>query len=294
MKLAALFLLLFSIQAWADPKMAVHLLSYLAQDYGEAVQEGKVKNQSEYSEQQEFILEVLKTSKEQHFPKGIQTSIANLKDLIDKKSDVQEVALMANKIKWKIIEEYNIGTSPEQTPDLKRGKEIYQTECVRCHGVRGFGDGDQGQGLDPAPTNFHDKIRMSSVSPFQAFTTISLGVPGTGMQAYNHFSEHDRWSLAFYIHEFHLENIRPAIVNLSFIQEDLTSLSDNEILQKYYKGQGLKDEFLKAVRTINLKKDHSTGEYFKSKVEIAVNKLEKSLSYYAKKETGLALKFSLE
>ena len=42
-----------------DPKFVIHLLDYLAKDYGGAVEDGKIKSQFEYDEQVEFSKSVL-------------------------------------------------------------------------------------------------------------------------------------------------------------------------------------------------------------------------------------------
>src|SRR5688572_12657671 len=68
--LIALFLILFSVStAFADDqaRRLVALLDYLASDYKNAVQDGKVISQDEYEEMQEFskrALELLKQLKE--------------------------------------------------------------------------------------------------------------------------------------------------------------------------------------------------------------------------------------
>ena len=42
---------------------------------------------------------------------------------------------------------------------------------------------------------------MKEVSPFQAYNTIRLGVPGTGMPPFHELSDMDTWDLAFYVVE---------------------------------------------------------------------------------------------
>ena len=58
-----------------------------------------------------------------------------------------------------------------------------------CHGADGRGDGPAGKGLDPAPTNFHDRERMDRRSVYSLYSTITLGVPGTPMAAFSDLSD---------------------------------------------------------------------------------------------------------
>ena len=94
-----------------------------------------------------------------------------------------------------------ISLSPIKWPDYKKAQQIYKQDCAQCHGETGHGDGPLGKDLDPAPANFHDLSRAPLVSPFAAFNTIRLGVPGTGMAAFD-YSDEDVWSLAFYVNTF--------------------------------------------------------------------------------------------
>ena len=40
---------------------------------------------------------------------------------------------------------------------IAKGKELYiSNKCASCHGDEGKGDGENAEGFDPYPTNFHD------------------------------------------------------------------------------------------------------------------------------------------
>ena len=68
-----------------------------------------------------------------------------------------------------------------------------------------LGDGPAAASLEPAPTDFHDRERASQRSLFGLFNTITLGVEGTGMTAFPHLSDAERWSLAFYVGGLHAD-----------------------------------------------------------------------------------------
>ena len=59
-------------------ELAVHLLSYLSQDYGEAVSQGEVTSQGEYDEQVEFINEVSRISNQANFDKKLESDVEEL------------------------------------------------------------------------------------------------------------------------------------------------------------------------------------------------------------------------
>lgn len=49
------------------------------------------------------------------------------------------------------------------TADLGRGKELYTTLCVACHGPSGAGDGAAAVALDPKPRDLSDKEWMGTL-----------------------------------------------------------------------------------------------------------------------------------
>ena len=287
-------LLLISAVSRADEKLAIHLLSYLAQDYGAAVTNGKIVSESEYTEQKDFVGEVEQIGAREKFSQKLREEIGELKILIETKANEDEVALKANNIKWQIIAQFKVVTSPSSLPDINLGKKIYQSNCFQCHGNLGHGDGELGKDLDPPPTNFLDIKRMSSISPFQAYSTISLGVPGTGMQGYAAFSEHERWSLAYYVHSFHLKLDVSAANIPGLTPERLASLSDEDILNKYFNGKpGEENNYISAVRSSTFRKSVNT-DFFTQKIFLAREKLEQSMAAYREKKSQKALKLSIE
>ena len=108
--IAFLFLsLLPAIGSDSRNELAVHLLSYLSQDYGEAVSEGEIISQGEYDEQIEFINEVSRISKNGSYKQELSSQIQSLKEMIEAKASVKEVSNQANEIKFNIIKAFNYG-----------------------------------------------------------------------------------------------------------------------------------------------------------------------------------------
>jgi mono/diheme cytochrome c family protein len=59
------------------------------------------------------------------------------------------------------------------------GKEIYQQQCIACHGAKGLGDGPHAKSLTSPPASFLDKaIRLSAE---RAVMTGVNNVPGHGV-----------------------------------------------------------------------------------------------------------------
>lgn len=205
-RVLAFFSILQVSAAFADARLIIHLTDYLANDYAGAVsEESKILSEGEYAEQIEFAQTALKEG--QTNPKINQNaellkSLNDLSDAIAKKSPPSVVVPMARAIQKEVIKVSGVALSPSAWPDYDKAQKLYQANCVSCHGVDGRGDGPDGADLDPKPSNFYDMERAPIVSPFAAFNTIRLGVPGTGMLAHEQFSDEEVWSLAFYVNTF--------------------------------------------------------------------------------------------
>jgi high-affinity iron transporter len=207
--LVFLVFLIAASTAFADDeaRRLVALLDYLGSDYKNAVQDGKIVNQDEFTEMQEFskrTLELHKQLKEtdKADKAGIEPSLQSLANQIENKADPKAVAELANDAKQKLIATYNIVPYPKQLPSLASGKAIYSENCAQCHGETGKGDGPSRATMNPknpVPANFTDAEFMAGLSPFKAFNAISFGVENTAMASFAALSEEQRWQVAFYV-----------------------------------------------------------------------------------------------
>lgn len=178
----------------------IHMLDYVAVDYPEFVQDGKVLDAAEYEEQREFArqsLALLEQLPEAADKPALLAQARELSARIDAKASGSEVAGAARALGAGLVRAYGVAVAPRQAPDLARARTLFATQCAACHGAQGRGDGPVGQGLDPAPSNFHDDARMRQRSLYGLYNTITLGVGGTGMKGYTGLSEDERWALAF-------------------------------------------------------------------------------------------------
>jgi DMSO reductase family type II enzyme heme b subunit len=105
---------------------------------------------------------------------------------------------------------------PEATPELvEQGQVIYFRRCSFCHGLIGDGNGPAADYMDPRPRDFTlgtFKFRTTESGELPTdedlFRTVSRGLSGTGMQAFddekikNGLSEQERWAVIYYIKTF--------------------------------------------------------------------------------------------
>lgn len=220
-----------------SPRFLVHLLDYLAKDYSGAVSpDHKILVKSEYAEQLEFAESAVKTEANLQETKGtpeIGARVTQLHALIEKKEAPELVTNLARSIQKQVIEVTGLEMYPNRWPDLAQGQGLYAQNCVACHGVTGAGDGPASKGLKPPPANFTDLTFMKDLSPFNAFNTIRLGVPGTPMPGFHQLSDQEVWALSFYINSIRYEKREK--------KSELAKSSDPETLKKV---AGLSDNAL--------------------------------------------------
>ncbi len=90
---------------------------------------------------------------------------------------------------------------------VAKGKIIYTTNCVACHGADGKGDGIAAGSLVPKPRNFtslNGWINGPKISGI--FKTLSEGIKGSAMVAFDVISPKDKLALAQYIRKTFVPN----------------------------------------------------------------------------------------
>ena len=185
-----------------SPRLIVHLLDYLALDYGAAVQDGKIMNTYEYAEQIEFInsaLETAYTVPEIKTESNILSHLEELKKQILAKAASEKVSELCRHLQQEIIQKTKMEISPPQWPNRTKGAKLYSQTCTSCHGPNGKGDGPLALSLKPPPSNFFNEELMKDSSPFKVFNTIRLGIPGTAMTPFHQLSDQEVWDIAFYL-----------------------------------------------------------------------------------------------
>lgn len=188
--------------AKADTQQLLQLIDYVGVDYGEAIKDGQIINQAEYSEMLDFSQGILQLTAE--LPEGevkqkISDAGLRLAAMINQKSEPDHVSRLTADMRLTIINGLQIMAIPRKQPDIDRAKILYNENCVSCHGMGGYGDGVAAAGLEPAPTDFNDYERYSQRTLYGLYSTITQGVADTGMVSFSELSDEDRWSLAFYV-----------------------------------------------------------------------------------------------
>ena len=179
----------------------VHMLDYIGVDYPQTVQNGQIVNAEEYAEQREFATQVITLLSE--LPTAPDQALLvqqarELLALVEDRSSGNQIATLTDQLHIGVIQAWKLNVAPRQPPDLKLAGALFTQHCAACHGAQGLGDGPLAKGMEPAPRNFHDDMRMRQRSLYGLYNTISLGVQGTPMRAFRELSEGDRWTLAFF------------------------------------------------------------------------------------------------
>ncbi|MDP4664254.1 MAG: FTR1 family protein [Salibacteraceae bacterium] len=219
-------------------RMVINLMDYIAKDYAMAVKDGEIANEFEFAEMQEFSenasvfyseLEAQGTVKQDT---KLFAMFDELKSLIASKASPEIVGTHAGKIRESMVEMKLVSLAPNAWPNLENGKTIFRAECASCHGYQGKGDGTAGAALSPAPTNFHNQDVINNISPLQAFNTITLGIDGTAMRAFNELSQAEIWDLSFYILSLQHEGktTKDAKNTSDFSLEEIATLSNEKLL----------------------------------------------------------------
>lgn len=188
--------------AQGSAQMILHLLDYVGADYQGAVEDGKIKSEEEFKELLEFtglVVEQMKALPANPRQAALIGDAERLATLVAGKSSSVAVAELSGKLRSAVIAVYRVAVAPRRMPDLRAAQALYVQNCEACHGAEGRGDGPAAKGMEPAPSDFHDALRMASRGAYGLYNTITLGVRGTPMAAFAQLSEDGRWALAFFV-----------------------------------------------------------------------------------------------
>lgn len=90
---------------------------------------------------------------------------------------------------------------------IAKGKEIFSTNCVSCHGAEGKGDGAAGVALNPKPRNFHEVDGWTNGNDLKGmWKTLQEGITANGMAAYDVLPADQRLGLIHYIRNSFMTN----------------------------------------------------------------------------------------
>jgi len=90
---------------------------------------------------------------------------------------------------------------------VAKGKALFTANCVSCHGANGKGDGIAAGALVPKPRNFtslNSWINGPKISGI--YKTLSEGIKGSAMVAFDTFTPEDKFALAQFIRKTFVPN----------------------------------------------------------------------------------------
>tara|TARA_R110002020_G_scaffold7424_1_gene31236 strand:- start:439 stop:2364 length:1926 start_codon:yes stop_codon:yes gene_type:complete len=189
----------------AEVETLWRLLDYIAVDYPGAVDKGKVINEAEYSEMEEFSGTVVDDLAKLPLKSGRADLIAKANELntaIDNKASPDAVALQARSLATDLLRSYPVPLAPKTAPNVQNGKQLYAQNCASCHGMSGNGQGPDAGQLEPAPIAFTDSERARERSLFALYQVIGQGLDGTAMQSFADLPAQERWDMAAYAGSF--------------------------------------------------------------------------------------------
>lgn len=213
-----------------DPQRLVTILDYIGSDYAGAVSAGVVVSELEYAEQRSFIATAVElTAGMTRAPSDpLARRLAAIAARIEAKADAAEIATLCREAREEVVGRFRLATAPAGGLSLETARALYAQACAQCHGATGDGETALAATLDPRPASFKDAERLTVLSPYRVFNTLTFGVPGTGMASYEALSPAERWSLAFYVFRLaHREN--RAEPSTAVAIDELARLSDGEL-----------------------------------------------------------------
>lgn len=280
----------------------INLLDYIGSDYHNAVLTGEVINSDEFAEMNEFagkavlLFENISQTHKIFNSSVINNDLLNLKKMIADKSDKDSIFVRANLIKSEILKLNLIPLSPPKWPDINKGKIVFQQNCTSCHGNKGDGNGEIIKNLKPKPSNFLDENLMNSISPLQIYNTMRLGITGTSMPSFNLLSDEQVWDAAFYVSSLRYKNkqnisdkelleIYEKAIQIASLEE-IATMPDKLLRNKFQSGDS--DKYLAGLRLHRIQAGNNVS------IDLAITFLNKTLSYYEKKDYGNAGDMALQ
>jgi high-affinity iron transporter len=193
-----------------DARRMVHILGYVAADYGGAVEGGAITNKDEFDEQLLLLTDAAKIAERiqpavPSAPAGggekldLIAAVAKVRGLVEAKAPEGAVAEAAGEARSGLINAFRLAQAPSSAPSAERGKALYAEHCATCHGETGRADTPRAATFTPRPASFLDPNIGENMTPFRVASTVRFGVSGTAMIPFTFLPEAEQWDLAFFV-----------------------------------------------------------------------------------------------
>lgn len=193
-----------------EARRMVHILGYVAADYGGSVEGGAITNQAEFDEQLQLLSDAAKIASSIQpavpaAPSGggaaldLSAAVAKVRGLVEAKASADQVAAAATEARTGLINAFRLAQAPDKAPSFERGKALYAEHCATCHGETGKADTARAATFTPRPASFLDPDIGEPMTPFRVATTVRFGVSGTAMVPFSFLSDAEHWDLAFFV-----------------------------------------------------------------------------------------------
>ncbi|WP_020413811.1 hypothetical protein [Microbulbifer variabilis] len=191
---------------------ASNLLSYIAVDYGDAVDGGKLLDTGLYQLQQQHAIQALQLVLQLPDRPGrnsLEKGITELGKAIERRESGKTVRRRANELADRLAALYQMQRSPAHTlPAASLAMPLYQERCASCHGGQGEG-GVSGPG-------FLEASRIGNFSLYDLYNTLDPTVDEIhGLDIDGSLTVWQRWALAVTVAAFSVQGQLPPAADIA-------------------------------------------------------------------------------
>jgi mono/diheme cytochrome c family protein len=103
--------------------------------------------------------------------------------------------------KSRLIPPVDPATLITPSPELMAlGKELFEKDCINCHGEKGLGNGPAAGTMNPRPRDYTATEGWVNGRDMPAiYKTLSQGIPGSSMASFDYLTKRDRMALVHYV-----------------------------------------------------------------------------------------------